>query len=232
MLRFPPRHWPTAATRRTGRAPRASRPGQGPRPTRLAPRLEALEDRTVLSTLTVLNNADSGPDSLRDTLAAAASGDTVVFAPALNGTTIQLTSGELPVAKNLTITGPGANLLSVSGQDASRVFAVAEGATVTVTRLTITRGQADAGGAIDNDGVLTLRHVVLANNRSVGGLGGGAIWNEEGATLNLDHTTLSNNRAVAGAGYFDVLGGGLLNEGRSEERPAGEQCRGRRTRRP
>ena len=35
------------------------------------PRLEALEDRFCLSTLTVVNNADSGAGSLRDTIAVA-----------------------------------------------------------------------------------------------------------------------------------------------------------------
>jgi hypothetical protein len=40
---------------------------------------DCLEDRTVPSTLTVLNNSDSGAGWLCDTLAAAQSGDTIVF---------------------------------------------------------------------------------------------------------------------------------------------------------
>jgi hypothetical protein len=45
------------------------------------PRLEGLEERTVLSTLTVLNTLDKGAGSLRDTITNAKSGDTIVFAP-------------------------------------------------------------------------------------------------------------------------------------------------------
>src|SRR5579864_5407376 len=69
------------------------------------PRLEALEDRWVPSTLMVSNNLDSGTGSLRAEIAAARSGDTIVFAPSVNGQTITLTSGELLISKNLTITG-------------------------------------------------------------------------------------------------------------------------------
>jgi hypothetical protein len=57
-----------------------------------------LEDRAVPSTLTVLNNADSGAGSLRDTLAAAQSGDTIVFDPSLMNETITLTSGPLALS--------------------------------------------------------------------------------------------------------------------------------------
>src|SRR5439155_26805129 len=72
------------------------------RPT-FRPTLEALEDRWVPSTLTVLNNLDSGAGSLRAEIAAAHNSDTIVFASRLNGQTITLTSGELYIRKNLTI---------------------------------------------------------------------------------------------------------------------------------
>src|SRR5262249_35750736 len=78
------------------------------RPARFRPRLEALEGRDVPSTLTVMNNLDSGAGSLRAEIAAANPGDTIVFAPGLDGQTIQLTSGELAITKSLTIQGPGA----------------------------------------------------------------------------------------------------------------------------
>src|SRR5262249_44351261 len=105
----------------SGRAPRARRPC---RPARAGcrPRLEGLESRWLPSTLTVLNNADSGPDSLRAAIAAARDGDTIDFDPGLRGQTITLTSGELLIDKTLDIEGPGAADLTVSGNDASRVF--------------------------------------------------------------------------------------------------------------
>jgi hypothetical protein len=59
------------------------------------------------ATLTVTSPNDSGAGSLRAALAAAASGDTIPFAPALHGRTLLLTSGPLLLSKNLTIQGPG-----------------------------------------------------------------------------------------------------------------------------
>src|SRR4029077_10883233 len=79
------------------------------------PQLECLEDRWLPSTLTVTNNLDSGPGSLRAETAAAKRKATVFCAPSLDGQTITLTSGELLINKDLTIAGPGAGQLTVSG---------------------------------------------------------------------------------------------------------------------
>src|SRR3954447_4092298 len=84
-----------------------------PAPRAFRPCLECLEGRWVPSTLTVTSAADSGAGSLRADVAAAHNGDTVAFAPSLAGQTITLTSGELLINKNLTITGLGASQLTV-----------------------------------------------------------------------------------------------------------------------
>jgi hypothetical protein len=110
-------------------------------------RLEVLENRCLPSTLTVLNTADSGAGSLRDTMAAAASGDTIRFDPSLAGQTITLTSGQLVINMNLDIEGAGN--LTVSGNNASRVFDVTNNAIATIAGLTITA----AGGFGPHDGV-------------------------------------------------------------------------------
>src|SRR5262245_64582856 len=86
------------------------------------PRLEILEDRTVPSTLTVLNALDKGPGSLRDTINNAMSGDTILFAPSLAGQTIALTSDQLTINKSLDIEGPGASQLAISGNEKNRVY--------------------------------------------------------------------------------------------------------------
>jgi ABC-type uncharacterized transport system ATPase component len=92
----------------------------------------------LASTLMVLNNNDSGAGSLRQTILAAGSGDTVLFANTVTGT-ITLTSGGLAIAKNLTIQGPGANVLTINANDSSRVFNVSAGA-FNVTGLTLANG--------------------------------------------------------------------------------------------
>src|SRR5262249_12612974 len=112
------------------------------------PRLEGLEDRTVLGTLTVLNTLDNGAGSLRDTITGAQSGDTIVFAPSLDGQTITLTSDRLVINKSLDIQGPGASLLAISGDNASGVFGISQNqktVAVTISGVTIEDGRAGGG---------------------------------------------------------------------------------------
>src|SRR6266566_3727119 len=75
------------------------------------------------ATITVTNTNDSGAGSLRQALAIANDGDTITFA--VSGT-IGLTSGELLVDKSITISGPGANTMTVRRDSAThfRVFHV------------------------------------------------------------------------------------------------------------
>ncbi len=98
--------------------------------------LERLEDRILLSAFTVLNLKDSGAGSLRAAVAAANANpgaDSINFAHGLHGT-IPLTSGELQITDSLTINGPGANSLAVSGSNTSRVFEIGTGSSVSIER--------------------------------------------------------------------------------------------------
>ncbi|MBI1918423.1 MAG: FG-GAP repeat protein [Planctomycetes bacterium] len=105
--------------------------------------VEALEDRYVPSTLTVTSALDDGSaGTLRAVVNAAAAGDVITFDPLLNGQTITLTQGEINIAEDLTVQGPGASLLSISGNNASRIFNV-EGpkvVNVAISGLTVTGG--------------------------------------------------------------------------------------------
>src|SRR5262245_1193262 len=153
-----------------GKAAHRSRvPMRALRPAPFRPRLELLEGRDVPSTLTVYNNLDSGPGSLRSEIAAARSGDTIVFDARLSGQTIKLTSGELLINKSVTIEGPGADQLTVSGGGFWRVFEV-DGvkSSVTLSGLTISQGNGVAGNAFDglgggvlNFGTLTISACTL-----------------------------------------------------------------------
>ena len=92
-------------------------------------------------TITVTNTNDSGVGSLRQAILEANArpgADEITFAQ-LEGT-ITLTSGQLAITDDLTIAGPGAKELAISGNDSSRVFDV-EGSTtsVTITGLTVTQ---------------------------------------------------------------------------------------------
>jgi hypothetical protein len=183
------------------------------------PRLDVLEDRTVPTMLTVTNNANSGPGSLRQAVLDAngmAGTDTIVFAGSVHH--ITLTTGELAITDSLNIIGPGAHQLAVSGNNVSRVFDISTG-TVSISGLTITHGRADqnapvfagVGGGILNQGNLTLTDVVVSHNRAVGdasalimiggyvfagaGLGGGVA---NLGTISVSDSTFAHNQALGG----------------------------------
>ncbi len=154
----------------------------------------------------VTSTNDTGIGSLREVLAGAANGDTVSFAVA---GTITLTNGQLEVARSLDILGPGAGTLTVSGNNASRVFNVT-GSSVTIHGLTITEGQSALNGAGLNAGggfgtVLTVVGCVLTNNRST--LNGGGIFTGSGVTMTLSNCTVSGNgTSQSGGGLFNSNG--------------------------
>ena len=158
------------------------------------------------TTIVVTNTNDAGSGSLRDALAMANDGDTITFA--VTGT-ITLTSAELQITHNVTISGPGAASLAVNGNATFRVFENFA-SNVTISGLTITNGfvaggaQGVDGAGILNHGGLTLSNCTVSANVATPGCcgSGGGISDDGGATLTVTDSTFSGNSAS-----FD--GGGI-----------------------
>lgn len=170
------------------------------------------------TTFTVTNVLDGAPGSLRACIAAAQSGaDTINFQPLYQNQslTIPLTN-ELDITTNLTIVGPGVGVLTISGQNHSRVFNIAAGATVAISQLTISNGLASGnpgqGGGILNAGNLTLQNCIVTGNSAVGLPGGdgdgGGIYSS--GPLMLQNCTISGNSANGGSGG-NGIGGGIYS---------------------
>ncbi len=198
----------TSFFRERGRPGRRHTPG-GRRSSR--PRLEVLEGRTLLTTDIVHNTNDSGAGSLRDTISSASPGDTITFASDVTGT-ITLTGGDLDFKphQDLVIEGPGAGILTISGNDASNVFNVSGGATATIEGLTIAHGNTQSGGGgIANFGTLTVTNCTISGNSAPNGTGftygGGGIFNI--GTLTVTDSTISGNSSP------NRYGGGISNRG-------------------
>ena len=121
----------------------------------------ATANQAHAATITITNTNDAGPGSLRQGLHDANDGDTINFA--VTGT-ITLTSGGLPINKNITIAGPGADQLSIDGNQALLVCGVFPGRAATISGLTIRHAQ---------DGVLNEGTVIVTNCVLSGNSGGG-----------------------------------------------------------
>lgn len=177
----------------------------------------------VTYTVTKLADTDDGTCdadcSLREAISAAKDSDSIVFAAGLTGTITLATP--LTVAKDITITGgTTSNLITLHGNDATRLFNIQSGAVVQLAYLTLTHGYVldGNGGAILNNGGLTLSHVTVSNskaesaNSSFGN--GGGIYNASGASLTLTNSSqiTTNTASYAGGGiYAAVTSGAVLS---------------------
>jgi predicted outer membrane repeat protein len=150
----------------------------------------------------VTTAADSGPGSLRDAVSNAASGDTITFNLTLPATII-LTTGAIHVVSNITIAGPGADQLTISGNSSSAILQVDSFAqTCAISGLTFAHGSTGfSGGAISNIvSAVSVSNCAFSNN-SASNLGG-AIAN--GGVLMVTGCTFDGNSAGAGGAIFSL----------------------------
>ena len=194
--------------------------------------VEVLETRKMLSgvTLTVTALGDTeraGFVTLRDaikTADASSSPDTIVFSSSLfpsgQAGTIVLSQGALPITNSMAINGPGANLLTISGNHTTNIFTVNDGSAsklsqVAINGLSLIRGQANSsnnsgtGGAIFNNEQLTLNNDVVSGSTAIAA--GGGIENY--GTLLVSNTTFSGNNAGTRGGAIDDNGGTIVSSG-------------------
>ena len=180
----------------------------------------AFEDQNICENQIVTNNNDSGAGSLRDAIANVCTGGTITFASSVVSP-INLTSDQLVIDKDLTISGPGANLLSVQrstagGTPTFRIFRIVKtdsdgnvvNINVTLSGLTISNGSPNGtvhvGGGINSAATLTIVGCTISGNAA--STVGGGIFNNDGWTVNMANSTISLNTASG-------VGGGIENGG-------------------
>lgn len=180
------------------------------------------------ATLTVTKTADTNDNicdadcSLREAIGAAAPDDEIQFAAALFATEQTITLSEaagfqqLRILKHLTITGPGAQLLTVrraaNATARFRIFDIEGPWFVNLTGMTIsggnvldTAGSESIGGGVRNyDGQVTLNNCHITNNTAHFG---GGIHNRNFGHVSVLNSAVTNNLATAGG----PGGGGIEN---------------------
>lgn len=170
------------------------------------------------ATFNVSSLNDSGAGTLRQALIDAnanAGPDVITFQSGLTGT-ITLTSGQLEILDSVDIQGPGTAVISVSGNNSSRVFYIyspsATEIAVEISGLTVTDGADSIGGGIVifNEDVV-LDDLVISNNTA---FSGGGLWADgSDMDLTITNTQITGNGAIGGTGggaYIGDTGGPLL----------------------
>ena len=146
--------------------------------------------------VTVTSDADSGPGTLRDALANANSGDTIVFTLPV-GSTINLDS-TLTVTKNLEIDGTGASGLTISGQNAVDVLTINGGVSATISNLAIANGTA---------GIFALGNLTVSKCNISGSTHG--IYNY-GTLIVANSTFFGNSTSFVGGGIYIYYGSATI----------------------
>jgi predicted outer membrane repeat protein len=182
---------------------------------------ELVEGTILVSSLDDEDDGDYslGKLSLREALYIASQNtgpDVITFADNVRGTI--LLSSQLVVGSEVTITGPGAGVLTIDAGGASRVLQISSGAAATVSDLTLTGGAVttaspagNIGGGIYNAGDLHLERVVVAGNHTdaaylAGANNGGGIYSY-GGSLWIKDSTIDGNQARWGGGLSVALSG-------------------------
>ena len=156
----------------------------------------------------VTNTNDSGTGSLRQAIADVGIGGTITFDLSSYPAVIALTSGELSISKDMTITGPDARELTISGNDSSRVFNISNG-TVNISDLVVADGNTNDNGAgfyVSGGAEATLENCHVKDNTTTGSGDGGGIYVTTDSTVTIRKSAISGNTSAQ-------LGGGIISAG-------------------
>jgi len=171
-----------------------------------------------MAVFTVTNFNDAGAGSLRQAIIdanGAAGADTIDFTAGLAGGTIVLTSGDLVISSDIDIdgdiNGDNAADITVSGNNASRVFTLTSGVSV-LDALTIsngfsnsyTTGYGGGGARVESGANLTVLNSTFSDN--VGNNGGGLLSN--GGTITVINSTFTGNQAGNNGAGISIRGSG------------------------
>ena len=120
-----------------------------------------------------------------------------------SGGTVHIASGtykenKININKNMNIIGANQQNTIIDGKGAGSVFNILTGVKVNISNLRITHGNASTGGAIQNNGILTVKNSTFTYNNAYMG---GAIYNIN--ILNLSSCTFTGNTATYGGAIYN-----------------------------
>jgi len=126
--------------------------------------------------------------------------------------------GELNVQSQVSIRGAGAGRTTIDAHGIDRVFSVSQQGSLSLSGVTVTGGDATVndkmsddiaiGGAVLNNGALTLDRVALVHNKADGG---GGVFSTPFTTITVRDSLIADNSAVEGGGLRLDGGATIIN---------------------
>ncbi|MEM8494509.1 MAG: choice-of-anchor Q domain-containing protein, partial [Planctomycetota bacterium] len=183
--------------------------------------VDSLEDNTNADGMVTLREAIQAAEmdlAVGDAVAGSGA-DTITFAPGLQGTINLSTVGDsssgdsaFSISTQITIDGSnGGTGITLDAGGNKRHFLVTGAGNLTLDTLTLERGSAESGGAINNAGTLSISSSTLFNNTAgvtFSGIGGAI--NNDGGSIVVDNSTFSGNTAVTQPGNVGAGAGGAI----------------------
>ena len=161
------------------------------------------------STHLVTTTMDDGAGSLRQAIEEADNNDIISFDDAIHGQTIELTSGALVIDKNIVISGPGVDLMSVNAMGLFRVIEIGPDIDVEVEAIALIGGEVVGNGGglfVGERASLTLLSVLLFANEATDN--GGGLYVSPGASVSIHFSEIAGNKS---SGDLSPNGGGIYN---------------------
>ena len=134
--------------------------------------------------------------SIAAAITVANAGDTIMLE---NGATFQ--EHGLVINKNLNFDVFNNGHATIDGQNLGTIFIISNGVTVNLNNLILKNGNGNSGGAIYNNGTLTVTNCEFVDNTAT--QNGGAIYND--GTLTYNHVTLTSQTITKNGGTLNVI---------------------------
>ncbi len=172
------------------------------------------DGKCTLREAIIAANKDLASSSNPGECAAGSGPDTIILPPGTytltrndSGNEDSASTGDLDIKSSLIISPTGPVTITAVSNFTDRIFQILTG-NVTISGVTIKKGNSGYGGAIHNAGILTVTNSTFTDNKA--SVWGGAIKNA--GTLNLTNVTISGNSSKQdGGGLYNLSGTATLN---------------------
>ncbi len=130
----------------------------------------------------VTNTNDAGSGSLREAISCSSANDTIKFSPALNNSSILITSSTLSFGHKVSLVSSLSNNITINASAIGKAFHTSSGIDANLEGLKIICGNSTTTRCLENNSTMTLKDIEFTDSNA--GTGGSSVLNN--GTLNIE----------------------------------------------